>query len=125
MSKKAIISAKAPKAVGPYSHACEANNFVYVSGMLGLDPATGVLATGVEDQAKRALDTIRAVLADIGLGMSDIVKTTIFLTDMKNFAAVNAVYARFFEGDFPARCCFAVVALPLGGLVEIEAIAAR
>jgi 2-iminobutanoate/2-iminopropanoate deaminase len=125
MGKKAIISTKAPKAVGPYSHACEANGFIYVSGMLGIDRSTGVLASTVEEEAKNSLEVIKAILADLGLGMQDIVKTTVFLTDMKNFAAVNAVYARYFTGDFPARCCFAVAGLPLGASVEIEAVAAR
>lgn len=125
MSKKAIISKSAPKAVGPYSHACEANGLVFISGMLGIDPATGKLGATVEDQARYSLGNIRGILAEQGLDMSSVVKTTIFLTDMKDFAAVNAIYASFFTGDYPARSCFAVTGLPLGGLVEIETVATR
>lgn len=124
MPKKTIISPNAPKAVGPYSHAVQADGFTFVSGMLGVDPATGKLADGVEAQAQRSLSNLRAVLADCGLGTDSVVKTTVFLTDMANFTAVNAVYASVFQADCPARSCVAVAALPLGALVEIEAVAA-
>lgn len=125
MAKKAIISKDAPAAVGPYSHACEANGFVFVSGQLGLNRETGEFEPTVEKQAERSLENIRAILSGVGLDMSSIVKTTIFLADMKDFAAVNAVYARYFNGDFPARSCVAVKDLPRGGLIEIESVAAR
>lgn len=125
MAKKAIISKDAPAAIGPYSHACESNGFVFVSGQLGINHETGALEPTVENQAERSLANTRAILSGIGLDLSSIVKTTIFLTDMKDFAAVNAVYAGFFDGAFPARSCIAVKALPLGGLVEIESVAAR
>jgi len=123
MPKKTLLSPTAPKIVGPYSHAVEAQGFTFVSGMLGVDPATGKLADGVQAQAERSLANLRAVLADCGLGMESVVKTTVFLTDMANFADVNAVYAAVFTSDCPARSCVAVAALPLGALVEIEAVA--
>jgi 2-iminobutanoate/2-iminopropanoate deaminase len=124
MAKKTIISDKAPKAVGPYSHANEANGFLFLSGMLGLDPATGKLEESLEAQTERSLSNIRTVLDGSGLDFCDVVKTTVFLADMKDFPAVNAIYARYFQADFPARSCVAVAGLPLGARVEIEAVAA-
>lgn len=125
MAKKAILSAAAPKALGPYSHATEAGGFLFLSGMLGLDPATGALADTVAAQADRALRNIAAVLADTGLALESVVKTTVYLADMRDFPAVNATYAKHFQADFPARSCVAVAGLPSGALVEIEVIAAR
>ena len=115
----------APAAIGPYSQAVGAGRLVLCSGQLGTDPATGELADGVEAQADRSLRNIGAVLAAAGLGYGDVVKTTIFLVDMADFAAVNAVYARFFSEPYPARSTVAVAALPRGGRIEIEALAAR
>jgi len=125
MAKKAILSAAAPKALGPYSHATEAGGFLFLSGMLGIDPSTGALADTVEAQAERALRNIAAVLADSGLALESVVKTTVYLADMRDFPAVNATYAKHFLADFPARSCVAVAGLPVGALVEIEVIAAR
>jgi 2-iminobutanoate/2-iminopropanoate deaminase len=124
MAKKAIVCDRAPKAVGPYSHANEANGFLFLSGMLGLDPATGKLEDSLEAQTERSLSNIKAVLSGSGLDLSDVVKTTVFLTDMKDFPAVNAIYARHFSSDFPSRSCIAVAGLPLDARVEIESIAA-
>lgn len=119
-----IISAKdAPAAVGPYSHAILAGSTLYTSGQLGLIPATGELPDGVEAQASQALKNLAAVLAEAGMGVADVVKTTVFLADMNDFAAINAIYADFFHGNAPARSCVQAAALPKGALFEIEAIA--
>jgi len=119
-----IASGQAPAAVGPYSQAIRAGNLLFLSGQLGLDPATGALAgPGVADEARQALRNLAAVLAAAGTGMDAIAKATVYLTDMADFAAVNAVYAEFFAAPFPARACVAVAALPKGGRVEVEAIA--
>ena len=124
--KKVIATANAPQAIGPYSQAIEANGLVFTSGQLGLIPETGELAEGVEAQAKQALENIKAVLAEAGLTMDNVVKTTVLLADMADFAAVNAIYAEYFtEGSYPARSAFQVAALPKGGLVEIETICVR
>ena len=125
MTRDAIATAGAPAAIGPYSQAIAMDGLVFCSGQLGLDPATGVLAEGVEAQAERSMGNLVAVLAAAGLTMADVVKTTIFLVDMGDFAAVNAVYGRFMPDPPPARSTVAVAALPKGGLVEIEAIARR
>jgi 2-iminobutanoate/2-iminopropanoate deaminase len=122
--KRAIESHRVPKPVGPYSQAIEAGGLVFVSGQLGMDPETGNLAEGVEAQAERALDNIAAILEAAGLEMKDVVKVTIFLSDMGDFPKVNEVYARYFSEPWPARACVAVAGLPKGALVEIECIAA-
>jgi 2-iminobutanoate/2-iminopropanoate deaminase len=122
--KKSVISTKdAPAAIGPYSQAIRAGDFLYCSGQLGLDPATGVLADGIEAQATRALDNLGAILRADGLEFSDVVKTTVFLADMADFQTVNALYAARFPKDCPARSAVQVGALPKGGRVEIEAVA--
>lgn len=121
-----IISAKnAPAAVGPYSHAVLAGNTLYTSGQLGLDPASGELVDGVEAQARRALESLKAVLETAGMGFADVTKTTVFLADMGDFAAINAIYEEYFTGDCPARSCVQVAALPKGALFEIEAVAVK
>ena len=127
MNKKAINSDQAPAAVGPYSHAYLAGETLYLSGQLGLDPATGLLETGVAAQATRGLDNLARILESAGLSRKDIVKTTIFLADMNDFTEVNAIYADFFKDqtDYPARSCVQVAALPKAALFEIEAIAVR
>jgi len=125
MTRDAIATTGAPAAIGPYSQAIAIDGLVFCSGQLGLDPATGVLAEGVEAQAQRSMENLVAVLDAAGLTMADVVKTTIFLVDMGDFAAVNAVYGRFMPEPPPARSTVAVAALPKGGLVEIEAIARR
>jgi 2-iminobutanoate/2-iminopropanoate deaminase len=125
MSRKAVASPDAPAAIGPYSQAIEIDGFVFCSGQLGLDPTTGQLLEGVEDQAERALLNLESVLGAAGLTMADVVKTTIFLADLSHFAQVNAIYARHIAEPAPARSTVQVAALPRAALVEIEAIARR
>ena len=122
--KQTISASGAPTAIGPYSHAVVSGPFVFTSGQLGFDPATGKLKDGVEAQAEQAIQNLRAVLEAAGASLDSIVKTTIFLADMKDFPLVNKIYGAQFTGAFPARSCVQVAALPVGGLVEIEAIAA-
>lgn len=122
---KTIASPKAPAAVGPYCQAKLCGDTLYTSGQLGLDPATGKLPEGIEAQAKQSLTNLGNVLAEAGMSYGDVVKTTCFLADIADFAAFNAVYAQFFTGEVPARSCFAVKSLPMGGLVEIECIAVK
>lgn len=123
---KAISTKSAPGAIGPYSQAVEANGFIFASGQLGIDPATGNFAgEDVEAQTEQALKNLRAVLEAAESGLNKVVKTTIFLKDMADFVAVNGIYATFFKEPFPARACVQAVALPKNGLVEIEAIAAK
>ena len=125
MSKTVINAAKAPAAVGPYSHANAAGETIYISGQLGLDPETGVLAEGVEAQAKTGFENLKIILTEVGVSFENVVKTTVFLTDMNDFAAVNDIYAQYFTADYPARSCVQVAALPKGASFEIEAIAAK
>ncbi len=121
--KKAIQSNDAPAAIGPYSQAICAGGIIYVSGMLGIDPASGNLKDTVTEQAEQALKNLTAVLKEAGKDTGSVVKTTVFITDMGAFAAVNEIYAKYFSAPFPARSCVQVSALPKGGLFEIEAIA--
>ena len=123
--KKVICSQKAPGAIGPYSQAIEAGGMVFVSGQLPIDAATGVMAEGAEEQAGLSLVYIMDIQEVAGLGMANIVKTTVFLADMSLFADMNKVYATYFDGAFPARSAVAVKALPKDALVEIECIAVR
>jgi 2-iminobutanoate/2-iminopropanoate deaminase len=125
MTRQAVSTAGAPSAIGPYSQAVASGEIVACSGQLGLDPMTGELADGVEAQAERALRNLEAVLDAAGCSMADVVKTTIFLADIADFAAVNAIYARYMPEPPPARSTFAVAALHKGGLVEIDALAHR
>lgn len=125
MTRQAISTSHAPAAIGPYSQAVAVDGFVFCSGQLGLDPATGELVEGVEAQAERALLNLEAVLDGAGLTFADVIKTTIFLADIGDFAAVNGVYATHVTDPAPARSTFAVGALPKGGRIEIEAIARR
>ena len=120
-----ITAANAPAAVGPYCHAKLAGNTLYTSGQLGLVPATGELPQGVEAQAAQALDNLCAVLAAGGMSCADVVKTTVFLADMNDSAAVNAIYAKYFPDEAPARSCVQAAALPKGALFEIEAVAVK
>ena len=124
--KQPIATAGAPAAIGPYSQAVEAGGCVYVSGQLPITPATGQMAEGgVAELTRQSLANIRAILAEAGLGMENVVKTTVMLADMADFAEMNAVYAEFFTAPFPARSAFAVKALPKGARVEIECLAVR
>ena len=125
MTRPAISTGGAPGALGPYSQAIAADGLVFCSGQLGLDPATGELVEGVEAQADRALRNLGAVLDAAGLAWADVLKTTIFLADIGDFAAVNAVYGTYMPDPPPARSTVAVKTLPKGALVEIEAIARR
>lgn len=122
--KKVIATGGAPGAIGPYSQAVVSGGYLFCSGQLGLDPASGQLADGVRAQAERAMLNLKAVCEAAGGSLDSVVKTTIFLTTMDNFTVVNEVYGSFFQGDKPARSTIAVAGLPKGGLVEIEAIAA-
>ena len=122
---KIIDAPNAPAAVGPYCHAKLVGNTLYTSGQIGLIPDTGELPQGVEAQAVQALDNLKAVLRAAGMGMEDVVKTTVFLADINDFAAINSIYAQYFPGDPPARSCVQAAALPKGALFEIEAIAAK
>jgi len=124
--KKVISSEKAPGAIGPYSQAIEAGGMVFVSGQLPVDAATGEFAPGgVAEQTKQSFENIKHILAEAGLTTANIVKTTVFLLDMSLFAEMNAVYATYFDGAFPARSAVAVKALPKNAMVEIECIAVK
>ena len=123
MNREAIATQAAPAAVGPYSQAIKTAGLVFASGQLGLDPATGKLEVGLVAQTRQVLANLTAVLGAAGASMADVVKTTIFLVDITQFATVNAIYSTAFPSPPPARSTVQVAALPLGGLVEIEAIA--
>ena len=126
MTRDAVATSGAPGAIGPYSQAIRSNPFVFCSGQVGLDPATGELvAGGVEAQAERAMTNLTAVLDAAGVGWIDVVKTTIFLADIADFATVNAVYGRYMPDPPPARSTVGVGGLPKGALVEVEATARR
>ena len=123
---KAIATQNAPAAIGPYSQAIEANGTVYVSGQLGIYPATGNFAEGgAVAQARQSLTNLSNILKEAGMSMKNVVKVTVLLADINDFAAVNDIYKDFFEAPFPARSAFAVAALPKGGKIEIEAIAVK
>ena len=123
--KEIIVTENAPAAIGPYSHAVVINDMVFTSGQLGLIPETGKLPEGVEAQTEQALINLRNVLKASGTDMEHVVKTTVFVQDLADFAKVNAVYAKFFATNPPARSCVQVAKLPAGGLVEIEAVAVK
>lgn len=123
---KQISTTAAPGAIGPYSQAIEANGFVYASGQLPIDPATGAFPEGgVKEQTRQSLLNAQAILREAGLELTNVVKTTVFLADMGDFAAMNEVYAEFFKAPFPARSAIAVKTLPKNALVEIECVAAK
>jgi 2-iminobutanoate/2-iminopropanoate deaminase len=124
--KQIIQTNNAPAAIGPYSQAVRTGNMLYTSGQLGIDPATGnFVEGGVKEQTTQVFKNIRAILSEVGYTLEDIVKTTVFLADMADFAVVNEIYASQFEGDFPARSAVAVKTLPKNGRVEIEIIAVK
>lgn len=123
---KTIQTTKAPAAIGPYSQAVEANGFVFASGQLGINPATGEFVEGdVQAQTRQALTNARAIMNEAELDLNNVIKTTVFLSDMANFAAMNEIYAEFFSEPYPARSAVAVKTLPKNALVEVECIAVR
>ena len=122
--KKVIQTAKAPKAVGPYSQAIQAGNFIFTSGQIGLDPATGKLVKGgIREQARQVMENLKAVLEAANSDFSSVVKTTVFLKEMTDFMHFNEVYTEYFPSEQPARSTFQVAALPLGAMIEIEMVA--
>ena len=121
--KKVIATTTAPGAIGPYSQAIDTGAFVFASGQIPINPATGTIPEGIEAQTRQALANVKAILTEAGLTVDNVVKTTVFLADMNDFAAMNEVYAEFFAAPFPARSAVAVKTLPKGALVEIECIA--
>lgn len=124
--KKVIATKNAPAAIGPYNQAIQMGNILFASGQLGLVPATGVFPEGgVKEQTEQAFQNVKAILAEAGYSIDDVVKTTVYLADMADFAAMNEVYASQFSGDFPARSAVAVKTLPKNALVEVEVIAAK
>lgn len=123
--KKIIASPLAPKAVGPYSQAVEAGGALYVSGQLPIDGATGKMAEGVEAQTRQSLANLGHILKEAGYDYSNVVKTVVLLDSIADFGAMNAVYAEYFTSDMPARMCYEVAKLPMGALVEIDAVAVK
>ena len=124
--KQIVSTANAPAAIGPYSQAIDLGNMVITSGQIPLDPATGTFPEGIREQTRQALTNVKSILEAAGLGMDAVVKTTVFLKDMNDFAAMNEVYASFFtEGQYPARSAVEVARLPKDAMVEIEVIAAK
>ncbi|MGN0222930.1 MAG: RidA family protein [Muribaculaceae bacterium] len=123
--KKVIATTAAPGAIGPYSQAIDTGAFVFASGQIPINPATGTIPEGIEAQTRQALANVKAILAEAGLTVDNVVKTTVFLADMNDFAAMNAVYAEVFTAPFPARSAVAVRELPKQVLVEVEVLAAR
>ena len=121
--KKCFLTQNGPKAIGPYSTANICGSLCFLSGMLGVNPATGALAEGVEAQARQAMDNVGTVLKELGLTPAAVLKTTVFLKDLNDFGKVNAIYADFFGADYPTRSCVEVAKLPMNALVEVEAIA--
>ena len=125
MEKKVIATTKAPSAIGPYSQAIQVGNLVYTSGQIPIDPATGTFVEGgIKAQTRQSLLNVQAILKEVGLTMDNVLKTTVFLADMNDFADMNAVYAEFFAEPYPARSAVAVKTLPKNSLVEIEVVAA-
>ncbi len=123
MIRRPLVTAEAPGAIGPYSQGVRAGGLVYTSGQLPLTPGGELVSDDVQRAARQALENVRSILAAGGATMKDVVKVTVYLTDMAHFAAVNEVYATFFSAPYPARTCIAVAGLPRGALLEIEALA--
>jgi 2-iminobutanoate/2-iminopropanoate deaminase len=124
--KKIINTEKAPKAIGPYSQAVEANGMLFISGQIPIDPAIGkIIDGGITEQTEQVMKNIGAILEEAGYEFKDVVKSTCLLSDMENFAAMNAVYGKYYPENPPARAAYGVVRLPLGAMIEIETIAAR
>ena len=121
---KVISTKKAPAAIGPYSQAIQVGNLVYTSGQIPIDPATGAFVEGdIKEQTRQSLTNVKSILEEVGLTMNNVVKTTVFMADMGDFADMNSVYAEFFTEPYPARSAVAVKTLPKGALVEIEVVA--
>lgn len=120
-----IVTKKAPAAIGPYSQAVETSNLIFVSGQLPVEPQTGVMEENIKKQTEQSLLNIQAILSERNLSMEHIVKTTVFLQDLKDFADVNAIYSKFFGQTYPARSCVEIARLPKDARVEIEAIAIK
>lgn len=123
--KKVIETKQAPAAIGPYSQAVEVNNTLFVSGQIPVDPSTGEIAEDIESQAKQSMTNLKAIIEEAGYQVSDIVRCTIFLTDLANFQTVNDIYGSFLEEPFPSRSCVQVAALPKGVQIEVDAIAVK
>ena len=124
MTKTIIATDLAPAAIGPYSQAVQTGNLLFISGQVPIDPSTGEMVQGdVKDQTHRVLENVKGVLASLGLGLEDVVKTTLFIKDMNDFPTINEIYAEYFSIDPPARACVEVSRLPKDALVEMEAIA--
>jgi 2-iminobutanoate/2-iminopropanoate deaminase len=122
--KQVISTPKAPAAIGPYSQAIRVGNLIYTSGQIPINPATGAFVEGgIKEQTRQSLTNVKAILEEAGTSMANVVKTTVFMADMNDFADMNAVYAEFFTEPFPARSAVAVKTLPKGALVEIEVVA--
>ena len=123
---KVISTKKAPAAIGPYSQAIQVGNLVYTSGQIPIDPSTGAFVEGgIKEQTRQSLTNVKAILEEVGLSMNNVVKTTVFMADMNDFAETNSIYAEFFSEPYPARSAIAVKTLPKGALVEIEVIAEK
>ena len=123
--KKAISTDKAPAAIGPYSQAIEVNSIIYTSGVIPVDPATGVIPEGVQAQAEQAISNLCALLEAAGTSAANVVKTTVFIKEMNDFGTINEIYAKYFTGTYPARSCVEVARLPKDVLIEIEAVAVK
>jgi len=125
LSKQVIYSEDAPQPIGPYSQAVQSGDLVFISGQIGIDPATGNLTGGVDVQTTRVMENLRAVLQKSGLGFGDVISTRIYLVNLSDGAAVNGIYASYFNGTFPARATVQIAGLPKGALVEIEMVAQK
>ena len=123
MTKKSILTKNAPGAIGPYSQAIKTGNFIFVSGQLPVNPESGLMPGGIKQQTKQSLNNVKEILKEAGASLQDVVKVTVFLSDLENFSAVNEVYGQFFTKDYPARCCVEVSRLPKDAGVEIEVMA--
>ncbi len=123
--KKVVSTVNAPEAVGPYSQAIEANGFVFVSGQIPVDPSDSSVAETIEEQARRSLENLKAILEAAGTSLEKVVKTTVLLQDLNDFQTVNGIYAEYFRTEMPARACYQVDRLPMGVKIEIEAIAVK
>jgi 2-iminobutanoate/2-iminopropanoate deaminase len=124
-AKQIIITSQAPEPIGPYSQGVQSGDFVFVSGQIGLDPATGTIPADVEEQTMQVMENLRAILQEAGLDFSDVVQTRIYVTDLKDFETINGIYQQYFESSHPARATVQVSGLPRGAKVEIEMVAQR